>query len=278
MKNKYKVSVVIPTYNSEKTIAKCLKSVKLQSYRNTEIIVVDSYSKDRTVEISKTFGVQVIQTQWKLLGSRFIGLTKSKGSLILMLDSDQILKNRNTITHAVKMMKKFDMLVFEEFTYRPHTWIQELFVADRELVHKLSDIHLDPSSGVLLPRMYKKKILEKAFRNIPKVLIPVVIAYDHAMIYFEAFKISNSIGILKNAVWHNEPISLTELWNKNYRYGVNTKEFSKINSSYQKLLKDKVRFRKGAFNSGNIIQGIQTYLLIILKGIPYKIGYWRTKK
>jgi len=41
MKNKPSVSVIIPTYNSEKTIEKCLESIRNQSYTNIEIIVVD---------------------------------------------------------------------------------------------------------------------------------------------------------------------------------------------------------------------------------------------
>jgi len=49
MKNKPLVSVVIPTYNSEKTLKKCLESIKRQTYKNIEIIVVDKFSKDRTV-------------------------------------------------------------------------------------------------------------------------------------------------------------------------------------------------------------------------------------
>jgi len=46
MKDNPLVSVVIPTYNSEKTLAKCLESIKNQTYKNVELIVVDNYSRD----------------------------------------------------------------------------------------------------------------------------------------------------------------------------------------------------------------------------------------
>ncbi|MBU5678840.1 MAG: glycosyltransferase, partial [Candidatus Aenigmarchaeota archaeon] len=128
MKNAPKplVSIIIPTYNSEKTIAKCLESIKNQSYKNIEIIVVDSFSSDGTVEISKEFRVNIIQTDWKLLGARYLGFEKSKGNFILMMDSDQILKNESVIKRALQLMKKYDMLVLEEFTYEPNSWIQKL--------------------------------------------------------------------------------------------------------------------------------------------------------
>ncbi|AEF97132.1 glycosyltransferase family 2 protein [Methanotorris igneus] len=49
------VSVIIPTYNSEKTIGICLESIKNQTYKNIEIIVVDKFSNDNTVEIAKKY-------------------------------------------------------------------------------------------------------------------------------------------------------------------------------------------------------------------------------
>ena len=46
-----KISVIIPAYNAEKTIARCLNSITEQSYTNLEVIVVDDGSKDRTLSM-----------------------------------------------------------------------------------------------------------------------------------------------------------------------------------------------------------------------------------
>lgn len=46
-----KVSVIIPAYNAEKTIVKCIKSLLAQTYPNYEIIVVNDGSKDKTLDI-----------------------------------------------------------------------------------------------------------------------------------------------------------------------------------------------------------------------------------
>ncbi len=51
--NNLLVSVIITARNSERTLNSCLNSIKEQSYKNTEIIVVDNNSKDGTKEIIK---------------------------------------------------------------------------------------------------------------------------------------------------------------------------------------------------------------------------------
>jgi glycosyltransferase involved in cell wall biosynthesis len=58
------VSAIIITYNNEKNIVRCLEEVKWAD----EIIVVDSFSTDRTVEICKKYTNKVIQRRWEGFG------------------------------------------------------------------------------------------------------------------------------------------------------------------------------------------------------------------
>ena len=55
---KDKISVVIPTYNREKSILASINSVLNQSYKNIEVIVVDDGSKDKTKKLIKTIVVK----------------------------------------------------------------------------------------------------------------------------------------------------------------------------------------------------------------------------
>ena len=52
---KKKFSIIIPAYNAEKTIEKCIESVLSQTYKNFEIIVINDGSTDRTKEICKKY-------------------------------------------------------------------------------------------------------------------------------------------------------------------------------------------------------------------------------
>ncbi len=87
-----KVSVIIPTYNSERTIADCINSVLSQDYSNIECIVVNDASTDRTFEILKTYPIRVINLEQNMGPSfaRNIGVNEAKGNFIAFIDADCI--------------------------------------------------------------------------------------------------------------------------------------------------------------------------------------------
>jgi glycosyltransferase involved in cell wall biosynthesis len=86
------VSVIIPTYNSEKTIPLCIQSVLNQTYKNIEIIVVDNLSSDKTIELITHFNVKCIEIDASRSKARNIGIWHSKGFFVLCIDSDMELK------------------------------------------------------------------------------------------------------------------------------------------------------------------------------------------
>jgi glycosyltransferase involved in cell wall biosynthesis len=83
------VSVVVPTYNSAKSLALCLEAVRGQKYPYKEVLVVDNYSEDETRRIAENFGAHVILHRGTQAAARNVGLAHSKGSYVLFLDSDQ---------------------------------------------------------------------------------------------------------------------------------------------------------------------------------------------
>ena len=77
----YTVSVVIPTYNREKTIERCISSVVNQTYKPYEIIIVDDGSDDKTVKIIR-------QNHKGAQAARDLGVLNAAGEFIAFLDSD----------------------------------------------------------------------------------------------------------------------------------------------------------------------------------------------
>lgn len=85
------LSVVIITHNEEANIGRTLASVQpLVSDGKGEIIVVDSGSTDRTVEIAKSFGAKVFVEEWKgYAAQKNSAIDKAEGDWILSLDADE---------------------------------------------------------------------------------------------------------------------------------------------------------------------------------------------
>jgi glycosyltransferase involved in cell wall biosynthesis len=86
-----KLSVVIITLNEEENLARTLRSVEgLVRDLGGEIIVVDSGSTDRTVEIARSFGARVFVEEWKgFAGQKNSAIEKASGDWVLLLDADE---------------------------------------------------------------------------------------------------------------------------------------------------------------------------------------------
>jgi glycosyltransferase involved in cell wall biosynthesis len=84
------ITFTIPTYNEEKYIGKCLGSLFKQKGK-VEAIVVDSYSKDKTVKIAEDFGAKVIFDPFGRTGrSRDKAMRKGKGSILISCSADAV--------------------------------------------------------------------------------------------------------------------------------------------------------------------------------------------
>src|SRR5580692_4366869 len=89
-----RLSVVIITFNEEANLGRTLASVQaLVADGKGEIIVVDSGSIDRTVEIAKSFGARVFVEEWKgFAAQKNSAIDKATGDWILSLDADEELE------------------------------------------------------------------------------------------------------------------------------------------------------------------------------------------
>ena len=88
-----KFSIIIPVYNVEKYIVKCIESVINQTYKNYEIIIVNDGTKDKSINLIKNYNITLInQKNQGLSVARNNGIKKATGDYILFLDSDDYLE------------------------------------------------------------------------------------------------------------------------------------------------------------------------------------------
>lgn len=91
---KYKISVIIPVYNTEEYLEKCIESVMNQIYKNLEIILVNDGSTDRSLDICKRFQMKderiivIDKENQGLVAARKTGVKEASGEYITFVDSD----------------------------------------------------------------------------------------------------------------------------------------------------------------------------------------------
>ncbi len=105
--DRQKLSVVILAKNEEKKIRNCLESVKWAD----EIVVVDGFSTDSTVDICKEYGARVVQHRFEgdFGEERNIGIDNSSGDWILQLDADEVVTEgfKTGVLEVLKGEEKF---------------------------------------------------------------------------------------------------------------------------------------------------------------------------
>lgn len=106
-----KVSIIVPIYNVEKYIERCIKSLISQTYRDIEILLINDGSPDDSKTICERY--EKIDKRIKLYNkengglsdTRNYGLKRAKGEYILFVDSDDYIES-NTVEVLISEMKK----------------------------------------------------------------------------------------------------------------------------------------------------------------------------
>lgn len=112
-----KISIIMPTYNSSKTVLDAIKSVLNQSYKNLELLIVDDGSEDDTVNLVKSIN----DTRIKLFiqpnsgagKARNLGIKEAEGDYVLFCDSDDYLDEKilEEFTN-VENVTDYDVILF----------------------------------------------------------------------------------------------------------------------------------------------------------------------
>ncbi len=109
----HKVSIIIPIYNAEKTLVKCLESVVNQTYKNIEIILINDGSSDKSEAICKDYLEKDTRIIYIKQENKGIGFTRNKGislstsDYICFVDSDDWVED-NYVELLINNLVKYD--------------------------------------------------------------------------------------------------------------------------------------------------------------------------
>lgn len=136
------VSICIPTYNAARWLEECVHSALAQTYGETEILIVDDASTDRTVEIARAFGdgrvrVSVNERNRGLVGNWNECVRLARGQYVKFLFQDDLLYPRC----VERLMEPFGENPSLGLTFSPRDIIAEGASAGDEWVQTYSDLH-----------------------------------------------------------------------------------------------------------------------------------------
>lgn len=106
----YMISVIMPTFNSEKTLEQSLKSIREQKINQelVEILILDGGSTDATLEIAKQYEATILKNERRLPEfAKQIGLMQAKGKYGIFIDSDESFTNMEALKRRLKVLEQY---------------------------------------------------------------------------------------------------------------------------------------------------------------------------
>ena len=241
------VSVIIPTFNSEKTLDAVLLSVKRQTYKKIEVIIVDNLSDDLTIEIARKYGAKIFQIDASRSKARNYGAKKAMGNFFLFIDSDIELTPEEIEGCVNKISAGFDAVVLPEII------VGEGFWAKCRALEAMC--YLDDPGIIVCPRFFKKEVFEE------------IGGYDENIEAGEDWDIRERLKdegfTMKQIVeltMHNEGrVSLLNRVKKKYRYGLMIEKYIKKNKHQDIIKKQFPLFRVAYYKNWKLLMSQPIY-------------------
>lgn len=169
------ISVIVPVYNSEKTIERCVNSLAAQTDENFEVILINDGSTDKTEEILKDFCRK--NKHFKLISkknggaaaARNTGIDKAEGEYICFVDSDDI-ASPNYLKHLRSMMTDGVDVACAKYARNKKSDFEEIkddknILSNQDAINALLRMEIDNSPFVKL--ISKKIVGEIRMPNVP---------------------------------------------------------------------------------------------------------------
>lgn len=258
------VSIIVTTRNNHTTLPACLESIKLQTYPNYELIVVDRDSEDDTKDIARQYTSHVFNMGPERSTQRNFGVKKAKGAYVVIIDSDMEL-SPDVITacvHQVENHPELKGIIIPEESFGKGFW------AACKKLERSFYVGID---WIEAARFFDKKTYEK------------VGGYDEQLVSGEDWDLSGRvgeigvIGRIDKFIYHNEgqPKFFSSLRKKYYYAGLASTYLeknavgSKLMTQKGPLQRYKLFFSKPTQLFRNPLLGVS---MLFMKTSEYAVG------
>jgi len=260
-----KISVITPTFNSEKTIAKNVESILKQSHKDFEHIIIDNLSSDKTLEIVRQLyknlpsNLRIISEKDSGISEAFNkGINCTSGDILTILNSDDYYYTDNIFEQVVNVLKKSQHLIFH------------------------GDIlFIDPKYGSYLRKPYKLDTFKTMPLNHPTMFIKKEVydavglfdtSYSYSMDFEFYCRLYNGYPDLSNKLYYfdKNPVVVMNAGGESW------------SNEIQSILEVKRAVKKNGFISFSLniqlqLRLFRTYLKSILDkaGLTFLVRFWR---
>ena len=283
-----KVSVIIPTLNAEKFIESLLKNlIEFQTLKPDEIIVIDSSSQDKTIEIAKSYGCKTIiikKEEFNHGGTRTFAGKKAIGDILVYFTQDAYPYNEYALENLIKVFEKDEKIACAYGRQIPYEdtniygkFMRHFNYPETSFIRTYEDRHKFGRKTVFFSNSfsaYKKEILEKVgwFKE---NLISYEDIYIAARFLTEGYKIAY---VAEAMVYHSHSLSMWKDFKRHFELGRFfgeedwiLKEFGKKpKGEGWRLVKEYIKF---SLKKGQIYTLPVFLTLIYLRKFAWVMGY-----
>ena len=257
------VSVIVPVYNVEKYISKCLDSLVNQTLKNIEIIVVNDGTKDNSQEIVDRYVKKYsnvksyIKENGGLSSARNFGLEYAKGDYIAFVDSDDWIElDMYEKMYAKAISDDFDMVVSDlKYVYKNKT-VNASSNIDKDIYGKENlKKYMTKIYPVAWNKLYKKELFNTNIR------FKLNVWYEDVEFIYRLYPYINNIGVVNKPLYNylQREGAITSIFDKRlYHYVENWDgiiDFYKKNKLFKKY-KEELEYSHTRYLFATFIKGL----------------------
>lgn len=224
------ISIIIPVYNAEENLKRCLESVTNQTYSNIEILIINDGSTDTTIKICEEYAkkdkrIRIINKKNEGVSiARNTGIKNAGGDYLLFIDSDDWIELQ-TCEELNKIVSKcdYDSICFRNTFHNEHTVKKDFWKERKEkdivksLFYEIENENSSISSAVYIwNKLYNK---ESIIKN--KIYFDEELKYGEDLLFNYAFFSENKKVYYLDKLLYNYYInntSVTHKYDKNFAH------------------------------------------------------------
>jgi glycosyltransferase involved in cell wall biosynthesis len=272
-----KVSIIIPTYNSEKYLPKCFEDILNQSMKDIEVICVDDGSTDNTTKILKNFAkkykrVQIFLKNKETAGSaRNLGLKNSSGKYLMFLDSDDMFE-KNLIKELYEKASSLDadVCICDAYTYNDST--EEIkpgnFLKKEKIpsVDPFNKIHLKSNLYLFCTPCPWNKMFKRRYILENNIKFQSIVATNDLFFVYYSLTLANRITTVEKKLLK-------------YRIGISTNLQSKNDLAPFEFVKALLKLKE-SLEKDNLFKGFikQSFVNMAINVCSYNLGSLKDKE